>query len=117
RLDGESRADPAEGRTQGAGWRAWLEWKISGWHDCNGVSSRFLQRLFNVRPKGFNVLDAHGEAHQAVGDAGGVADVLGDGGVGHGGGMADEGFDAAEARRLGDQAQPADEGQGLVLRV
>lgn len=75
------------------------------------------QRPLNVRPEVFDVLDADGEADEAIGDAGGFADVFRDGGVCHGGRMADEAFDAAEALGLGKEMQSADEGERAVLRV
>jgi len=53
------------------------------------------------------VLNAHRKAHKAIADAGGLAGVFGDGGVGHAGGMGDEAF------VLREEAQATDEIEGL----
>ena len=63
------------------------------------------------------MLDADGEADEAIGDAGGFTDVFRDGGVGHRRGVADEAFDAAEAFCLGEEMQSADEGQCVLMCV
>ena len=66
--------------------------------------SRRLQRLIEIADQIRGVLDADGEPHELRRDARGAAQRLGDRGVAHRPGMADQALDAAE--RLGEREVP-----------
>src|SRR5271166_1819621 len=72
--------------------------RTSGWR------SRRLQGLVEVADQVRSVLDADGEPHKLRGDPRGATQRLGDRGVAHRPGMADEALDAAE--RLGECEVP-----------
>lgn len=57
------------------------------------------ERGVEVGDEVFGAFEADGEAHEAVGDAAGVAFGGGHGGVRHGAGVGEDAFDAAEADR------------------
>ena len=63
------------------------------------------QRLLQVRQNILDVLNSDGEAHQAVGDAGAQAFIGRHWGVGHAGGVLDEGIHVAQADGQGYQPQ------------
>lgn len=60
------------------------------------------------------MLDADGEADERIGDADVLSRLFGDGGVGHGGWVAAEGFDAAETFGFGEIAESFEELEGLL---
>lgn len=86
----------AEEIFSGLGWRGGSHGKkitvsVSRRQDRRSHSDTSLrQRLLHVSPEILDVLDAHRETHEAVGDAHGFAHFLGHGRVGHARGVADE---------------------------
>lgn len=62
-----------------------------------------------------DVFDADGDADEVIGDADVVADVFGDGDVSHGGGVFDEGLDAAEGFGECEEFNGGEEAEGVVF--
>src|SRR5690606_6534888 len=80
---------------------------------CHGSSNRG-KRVLQIVDEISNVLDAHREADQAVGDAERLSRLLGDGSVRHDRGVLDEALHAAQGFRQGEDLHPAEE---LVRRL
>lgn len=76
------------------------------------LGHRPLQRLQDIPLQVLGVLDAAADAHQVVKDAGGLALVGRDAGVGHAGGELDQALDAAEALGEGEEAGELAEAAG-----
>src|SRR5437588_13063014 len=74
-----------------------------------------FQRPLQVTAQVGDVFDADADADHAVIDAAGLTDFGGDRGVGHGGGVADQGFHAAKTLGEAEEAGAADDAKGAVL--
>src|SRR5581483_7896927 len=75
---------------------------------CQCPNTNMLcEGVFEVGEQVCYVFDADGEAEQGVGEATRFADLAGDGAVGHGGGVADEGFDTTKAFGKGEDVEAA----------